>query len=378
MTMLGIIIAVMAVIVIVAISEGVRQQIGNQVNRYGRDVLTIRPFQETDIANSALPATASTLLTEADQDTVQKTTGIEVAVPVGVVPGVVRGDQTVSDPLVVATTPALGEILNQEIEYGGFFNTADGERAAVLGSEIATELFDDNAPLGRTVNFRGHDFIVAGVFEPFLAAPFSLEANFNHAVFVPSEAIRTILGSVPQSQEILAKVASGSDPEVVAAEVRKNLTASHGGTADAVVLTSSTKSTQTAPVLNLLTRMTIGTAVVALLVGGVGIMNMMLLSVTERIHEIGLRKAVGATNSQVLRQFVTEAIALCGIGAMIGLFAALSAIGLLRLFTSLQPVIVWPVALAVPLIALGAGVLFGSIPAIKASRMDPIEALRHE
>ena len=189
---------------------------------------------------------------------------------------------------------------------------------------------------------------------------------------------RQILGSVPQSQEILAKVASGSDPEVVAAEVRKNLTASHGGTADAVVLTSSTKSTQTAPVLNLLTRMTIGTAVVALLVGGVGIMNMMLLSVTERIHEIGLRKAVGATNSQILRQFVTEAIALCGIGAMIGLFAALSAIGLLRLFTSLQPVIVWPVALAVPLIALGAGVLFGSIPAIKASRMDPIEALRHE
>ena len=119
-------------------------------------------------------------------------------------------------------------------------------------------------------------------------------------------------------------------------------------------------------------------AVVALIVGGVGIMNMMLVSVTERIHEIGLRKAIGATNQQILRQFVTEAFALCVVGALLGLLVAFGAIGLLRLYTSLEPVVVWPVAIVAPIVAMLTGVFFGAIPALKAARMDPIEALRHE
>ena len=105
---------------------------------------------------------------------------------------------------------------------------------------------------------------------------------------------------------------------------------------------------------------------------------MMLVSVTERIHEIGLRKAIGATNRQILRQFVTEAFVLCLMGAVVGLVVALGVIGALRIYTSLQPVVVWWVVFAAPAVSLGIGVLFGTIPAIKAARMDPIEALRHE
>ncbi|HEY1064133.1 MAG TPA: FtsX-like permease family protein, partial [Candidatus Saccharimonadales bacterium] len=115
-----------------------------------------------------------------------------------------------------------------------------------------------------------------------------------------------------------------------------------------------------------------------LLVSGVGIMNIMLVSVTERIHEIGIRKAVGATNRQILNQFVTEAATLCFIGSLIGVaFAFLTTI-LLGLFSSLTPVFSWPVAGLACLAATSFGVLFGSVPALKAARKDPIAALRNE
>lgn len=107
-------------------------------------------------------------------------------------------------------------------------------------------------------------------------------------------------------------------------------------------------------------------------------MNMMLLSVAERIHEIGLRKAIGATNRQVLRQFMTEAFAISVVGSIIGVVTALIIVGLLRVYTTLQPVFVWQITLIAPVVAIAIGVFFGSIPAIKAARMDPIEALRHE
>lgn len=378
MTMLGIIIGVMAVIVIVAISEGVKQQIDSQSNRYGKDVLVIRPDQQASLAESALPSGATTLLTSADVDTVRQTPGVASTSHISRVQGSVTGDATVKNPLVIATTTELETILNHKVEFGGFFNAADGETAAVLGNEIAQELFSDNAPLGRKITYRGQEFTIAGVFKPFIAAPFSLEANYNEGVFIPYAAAQNILGSAPLVQEIFAKTTEGADAKTVSAAIEQRLTEAHGGSDDAVVLAADSRSMRSSPVLDLLTRMTIGTALIALLVGGVGIMNMMLLSVTERIHEIGLRKAVGATESQILRQFVTEAIALCGIGAIIGFVLAVGGVGLLRLYTSLQPVMVWPVAFAVPAIAFLAGVFFGTIPAIKAAKMDPIEALRHE
>lgn len=378
MTMLGIIIGIMAVILIVGISEGVKKQIGSQTDRYGKNVLTIRPMQSGSVANSALPSGASTLLTSADMEVIRKTHGVQNVVPLSFVQGAVKGEKTIDNPLVIATTPDFADLIRQKVEFGGFFTAADGDRAVVLGDELAAELFSDNAPLGREVQFRGQTFMVAGVFKQFLAAPLSLEANFNHAMFMPYSAAQTMLGAAPQAQEVFAKVAPTAVAKDVALEVEKKLQAAHGDTHDMVALTADSKAVRSTPVLSLLTRLTVGTALVALLVGGVGIMNMMLLIVTERIHEIGLRKAVGATNSQILRQFVAEAVALCAIGAVLGCVFSLAAIGILRAFSSLQPVVVWPVVVLVPLVAFATGVLFGTIPAVKAARMDPIEALRHE
>jgi len=130
--------------------------------------------------------------------------------------------------------------------------------------------------------------------------------------------------------------------------------------------------------LELLTRLITGVAAISLLVSGIGIMNVMLVSVTERLHEIGIRKAIGATNRQILSQFLVEATVLSLAGGLIGIAVSYAIDGALRLFTGLQPAITWQIVVIAAGVSLLVGMIFGSVPALKAARKDPIQALRSE
>jgi putative ABC transport system permease protein len=156
----------------------------------------------------------------------------------------------------------------------------------------------------------------------------------------------------------------------VAAKLTDGLKAAHGGQADFTVLQASDSIELAGSVLNLLTAMVSAIAAISLLVGGIGIMNIMLVAVSERTHEIGIRKSVGATNRQILNQFLTEAIVLSGTGGILGVLASLLANYLMRVFTPLQPVITLPIVGVAILVALGVGIFFGITPALKAARKD--------
>ncbi len=379
MTMLGIVISVMAVVVVVGLSEGVKQQVGNQAERYGDNVLLVRPNQHANaLTGSGLPGGTGVLLTQRDVQAASASEGVSIVVPMSSIDGDIFGDQTIKSATVIATTPELVDVINQGIDYGGFLDASDGDHVAVLGSDVALHLFNDNAPLGQRFTFRGQSFIIVGVFKQFVAAPFSLEADYNRSVFIPLGSTEKLLGTAPQINQLFVKTKSDVNVKQVANNVQAAITASRGGSEDTVTLSPGDSGASSNQVLQLLALMTVAVASVALVVGGVGIMNMMLVSVTERIHEIGLRKAIGATNRQILRQFMTEALALSVIGSILGLVGAGVVIALLRLYTSLQPVVVWESVLVAVVVAITTGVLFGSIPALKAARMDPIEALRHE
>ncbi len=379
LTMIGIIIGVAAVIIVVSIGEGVKQQVSGQTARFGRDVLVVRssPNRHTPSVGGMIVGGARSLSSK-DIDTVRGTADIIQTVPLGTVIGAVQADRVVDDPLIVATTPDFFTVAKHPIEYGGFFDAEPDSRTAVLGPSIAQKLFEDNVPLGQSFTYRGEKFMVAGVFKRFAAPPLSVEADYNEAVFIPYTSARSLLGTDPETYQILAKVKTGVSVGTVAKALDARLVASHGGTHDTAVESVETVHNASDDTLQLLTLMTIGVAVIAFVVGGIGIMNVMLVSVTERTQEVGLRKAIGATNQQILRQFVTEALVLSVIGAVIGVILALIVIGLMRLYTTLQPVPVWPVVAIVPLVAIASGVLFGTYPAAKAAAKDPIEALRHQ
>jgi ABC-type antimicrobial peptide transport system permease subunit len=379
LTMLGIIIGVMAFILMVCIGQGVKQQISGQLGRFTKNAISIQPGTPNDSpVFSGLQAANGGLLTSKDLTTIQQTHGVSSAVPLAVTSGTMTGDHTINNPYIIATTADLPKIIHQSFASGGFFDPENGSKTVVLGSSIAQKLFDDNAPLGQGITWRGERFIVAGVYNDFHAPPFSMEANFNNAVFVPYTTAQSLSENGLSMFQILALNNDDSATDIVMQKISSDLTAAHGGAKDVTVRRAADGGSTSDPTIHLLTLLIIGAAAITLAVGGVGIMNVMLVSVTERMHEIGVRKAVGATNRQIMRQFVAEAFMLSLYGAIIGVLLSLGIIGLLRLFSGLQPTLVWQIMVIAPLLGVGTGILFGSIPALKAARKDPIDALRHE
>lgn len=383
LTMLGVIIGVASVITVVGIGEGVKHQVNGQINRLGKDVITIRAKNVNASDNQGLGLlsnlTITTPLPEGDYGTVAATPGVSEAVPFAIAGGQAAGDQAPSGEVVIGTTDQMPDILKQDMAYGVFFSSDEADsNVAVLGERAAIRLFNENVPLGRTVSFRGQQFIVRGVLDTFEATPFSGQVDFNDAVFIPYKVAQDMTSHTAALYEVLAKPNEPKQTDQTVTAVRSRLLKSHGGQEDFSVLKSSQSLAATNAILDLLTRLITGIAAISLLVGGVGIMNVMLVSVTERMREVGIRKAVGATNRQILVQFLIEAAVLSFVGGVIGIIVAGLGNLVIRILSNLQPQFNWRVILLATGVSVAVGILFGSVPAIKAARKEPIEAFRNE
>ncbi|HEX7633498.1 MAG TPA: ABC transporter permease [Candidatus Saccharimonadales bacterium] len=384
-TMLGVIIGVASVITIVGIGEGVKVQISNQIHHFGKNLITVRPSAlHTGASSSGGSSLISGLgitsaLTNKDVGTVSITKGVAASAPLTIVTGTAKGDNVYNGGFVIGTSPDLAALLNQSVNYGAFLTDEDeGQNAAVLGSHAAEKLFGEDVPLGRSFSFRGQDFMVRGIFNDFSSAPLTQDADFNSAIFIPNDVAQSLSKGTAPIYEILAKPSSSGQTAQVATAIQQRLDKAHGGQSNLDVLQGNQNLDDSNSILDLLTRLIAGVAAISLLVGGIGIMNVMLVSVAERMHEIGIRKAIGATNKQILSQFMIEAGMLSLGGGIIGIIVAFVVDLVLRLTTSLQPVISWQVVVLATGVSLAVGIIFGSIPALKAARRDPIDALRSE
>jgi ABC-type antimicrobial peptide transport system permease subunit len=380
-TMFGIIIGVTSVITIVGIGEGVKQQVSHQLQQFGADLITVRPaqFQGSSSFDVLSGLGISGTLSSKDAGTVARVKAVGLSAPLAAVAGTVRNDQdqVYRGGVVLGTGAQLPLLLNQGLSYGSFFSAeSDLTHAAVIGQGVAQGLFHENIPLGRSFSVNGHNFIVGGIMNSFISTPLSQQINFNQAIFIPYQTAEQLTNGTALTYEILVKPADPKQTAQTVSAVRQALTKAHGGQSDFSVLKPNQNLSANNAILDLLTRLIAGVAAISLIVGGIGIMDVMLVSVTERLHEIGIRKAVGATNRQILSQFMIESGLLSLTGGVIGIILSLLIDLGLRIFTTLQPQISWPVVLLATLVSLLVGVVFGSVPALKAARKHPIEALR--
>ena len=388
MTMAGIIIGIVSVITIVSLGEGVKQQVVKQINHTGGNLIIVRPGVSavrdangtiTRVNTASTYSFASGSLSENDLAVIKNVDGVKSVLPISLVSTGVKVDDQQYDATVIGTGSNMADLLKQKVAFGTFFSSDDtNQNVAVIGKTVAEQLFHENVPLGMSFTIRGQEYIVRGVFDDFTSSPIPLGPDFNKAVFIPYEQGRDISGASSQLVQVLVQPKDGQDSTAIIADLNHQLSNAHGGQVDFTVLRQNEDIAITGNVLNLFTGLIAGIAAMSLLVGGIGIMNIMLASVSERTREIGIRKAVGATNRQILKQFLTEAIVLSVVGGIVGIILSYLINYILIVTTNLHPVITWPVVVIATGVALAVGIIFGIAPAARAARKDPIDALRYE
>jgi putative ABC transport system permease protein len=386
LTMLGIVIGVGAVIVMVAVGAGAREMIGDQIRSIGSNLILVIPGATVQGGARLGSGSVHTLKSTDAEAMVRECPAVKLAAPNwGEVTQVVYANRNWRTR-VTGTWESSFEIREWPILSGRLFTHEEDKQAAkvaVLGQTVVENLFGDTHPLGKMVRIKSVPFIVIGVLDRKGQSPRGDDQD--DAVYVPLRTSQNRLFGTPFPDEIQACMIQAKDLTLIPdaeKQVDELLTRRHkisrNQEKDFTVrnLTEVLETAQKS--LNIMTTLLGAIAAISLLVGGIGIMNIMLVSVTERTREIGIRMAVGARSADILSQFLIEGVVLSVNGGFIGtIFGIVGAFIFAR--TSGSPALVDPLTICVAILFSAAvGVFFGFYPAFKASRLHPIEALRHE
>lgn len=378
LTMLGIIIGVSAVILLVSIGQGLQNYLTSTFESLGSNLITVLPGQvgQGGFSAASSPNFAGTKLTVKDVSDISRLAGaVETA------GGGLQSAATVSNggkskfTTVVGVDATYLRIRDLTVGSGRTITDADSRvsrNVAIIGTTIVSELFGSGNPIGKKITVGGQKFEVIGILNKIGSGGFGVDTNSY--VVLPLTSAQKLFG-ISGVQVIAAKAVDKESIPQAISQIKKALGKRLKSDEFSVLDNSSLVQTVT-QILGVLTLALGGIAAISLLVGGVGIMNIMLVSVTERTKEIGLRKAVGAKPSDILYQFIIEAVVLSLGGGMIGV--AIGAIGAWGLNHFIETsVSLWSVMLAFGVSAV-IGIVFGVAPAARASKLNPIEALKYE
>jgi putative ABC transport system permease protein len=385
LTMLGMVIGVAAVILMLAIGAGAQREIGRQIASLGANLFMILPGASTSGGLRMGGGTAATL-TLADAAAIAETPGIAAVAPlVSGTSQIVFGPANWST-MVYGVTPGYFAVRDWTVAKGGMFTDAEVRaqaRVALVGQTVIDNLFFDEDPVGKTLRIKNLPFTVIGVLAE---KGQSLDGrDQDDVILVPlSTAQRQLFASrfPGQVRFIMAKAASPAEMETAEAGMRETLRRVHrigaGEEEDFTVRNLTAMAETAASTARILSLMLGAIASVSLVVGGIGIMNIMLATVTERTREIGVRRALGAKRGDITTQFLAEALVLSVLGGAMGVALGLLVPWIVTEYFGMRT-LVSPESLALSFgISAFVGVAFGIYPAIRASFLDPIEALRHE
>lgn len=382
LSMLGIIIGVLAVIAVVSIASGSQEQITSQISDLGSNLINISPGYTRGYGGSISRSSADIFTLELGEEIEKNSPNVNRVIPTGSMGGLfINGNNNLQASLV--GTEEGYQVINKYYPKSGMFlseyDVDNSTGVIVLGSEIAAELFPDTKAIGQNIKInissQTHIFKVIGVMQE---KGRGMTGDLNSQAYIP---ITTFMNKISNSNYVSNFVAQAKSSETASTALKEieYLLDNYISEDESYNIFSQDQLLDTiSNVTNSMKLMLIGIAAISLLVGGIGIMNIMLVSVTERTREIGIRKALGAKKKDILFQFIIESLTLSSIGGIIGIILGATAAYFISQVGG------WPFIMSVPIIllafsfSLAVGMFFGIYPAYRASKLDPVDALSYE
>jgi putative ABC transport system permease protein len=376
LSVLGIAIGIAAVILLTSIGEGTRRFMLGEFTQFGTNILSVMPGKSKTLGLPGVLGGTTHKLTLDDAVALRRLPGIEESSPLAFGTGRIEHGERSRSVNIYGVTPAFVEVFKFRPQLGGIWPGGDPHRSypmAVLGSKLRGELFGDRNPLGQFVRIGGARFRVVGVMEP--KGQF-IGIDLDDTAFIPVASAMRVFN---QAELIEVDLLYTQDEDAVVESVRRMLSARHAGNEDFTILTQEAMLQVLGNVMNVVTMAVGAIAGISLVVGAIGILTMMWITVRERTGEIGLARAVGASTGQVASLFLIEAAAVALLGGAAGVAIGFGLGAALRWFVPGLPVET-PLSFVVLalVVSLAVGLLSGVLPARRAARLDPIEALRAE
>jgi len=394
LSLLGVVIGVMLVIVVLSLGAGMKKYVMSEIESFGTDIINVEikvPGKDKNSSSNAGGIASGTeikTLTLADAEELAKLKNLGIWYAGIMTQKIASYESNNKTAMIMGITPGMFEIDgNMTIEDGSELNESDGESASlvvVMGSEIAKNLFGNREVVGKKVKIGNQKYLVKGVLKKRGSTGFF---DFDSILYIPTQTIQKKMLGIDHVQWIVFKSKDTNKDPLTISSMEEILRDNHNidkEIDDDFAITSMAEATEiVGQVFTILNILLIGLTSISLIVGGVGIMNVMYVAVTERTFEIGLRKAIGARKKDVLMQFVYEAIVLTTIGGLVGVIIGISFSKTAELIAPrLGFVLEFPVTAFSIILAIGfsmlTGVIFGFKPAQKASRLTPMEALRND
>lgn len=378
LTVLGIVVGIASVILITSLGEGARQFILSEFTQFGTNLLAINPGR---IATTGIPGALGVTirkLTVEDAEAIRRVAGVEEVVPLAFGMARVEAGARGRSVFVYGVTSGVPAVWKFQVGQGRFLPPGDPRRAApyaVLGPTLKRELFGEVNALGRYVRIGGERFQVIGVMAP---KGLLLGIDVDDAAYVPVASAQRIFDR-DELMEIDVLFAPGTETGRLVRDLRALLVSRHGGEEDFTITTQTEMLDVMGSVMTVVSGAVAAIGAISLVVGAIGILTIMWISVGERTHEIGLAHAIGASRGAILALFLAEATMLSGLGGVVGLAVGLGIAWGVRLFVPAVPVQTPAGFVAAALVlSVAVGLLSGVLPARRAASLDPIEALRAE